>query len=112
MRIHKHMLRAAVCALTFSVFIKPLSDNPYFPIFRDNWWWIFEQDSNFATDIFFISGHQAWDPTGRQITIPMLTGELDLQHLSQAVDTLGLPDPMPTAWRGPGTIPIFITGKL
>jgi hypothetical protein len=112
MRIHKHMLRAAVCALTFSVFIKPLSDNPYFPIFRDNWWWIFEQDSNFATDIFFISGHQAWDVTGRQITIPMLTGELDLQQLSQAVHILGLPDPMPTAWRGPGTIPIFIVGKL
>lgn len=112
MRIHKHMLRAAVCALTFSVFIKPLSDNPYFPIFRDNWWWIFEQDSNFATDIFFISGHQAWDPTGRQITIPMLTGELDLQKLSEATFILDMPNPMPTAWRGHGTIPFFVEGKL
>lgn len=112
MRIHKHMLRAAVCALSFSLLIKPLSDNPYFPIFRDNWWWVFEQDSNFATDIFFISGHQAWDVSSRQITIPMLAGELDLRQLSQAVTTLGEPNPMPTAWQGFGTIPIYTTGKL
>jgi hypothetical protein len=106
------MLRAAVCALSFSLMIKPLADNPYFPIFRDNWWWVFEPDSNFAADIFFISGHQAWDITSRQITIPMLAGELDLRQLSRATQILGQPDPMPTAWQGLGTIPIYTVGKL
>ena len=112
MRIHKHMLRAAIFALSTHIMIQSLSDNPYFPIFWSNTYWIIDKDSYFGAQVFAISGHQAWDRSSRQITIPMLTGELDLRKLSEAITKLGKPDPMPTAWQGYGTIPIYTVGKL
>lgn len=112
MRIDKRMLCALVCTFGMSTIIQPLSDNPYFPIFGRNIYWMVEEDSNFGAEIWAISGHQAWNQSSREITIPMLSGNLDLQQLSQATHKLGIPDPMPTAWQGFGTIPIFTVGKL
>jgi hypothetical protein len=112
MRIDKRVLCALACALGMSTIIQPLSDNPYFPIFGRNIYWMVEEDSNFGAEIWAISGHQAWDQSSREITIPMLSGALDLHQLSEAAHILDLPDPLPTAWQGFGTIPIFTVGKL
>lgn len=112
MRIDTHLLRAAVFALSIHTSIQPLSDNPYFPIFWSPVYWFIDEDSYFGADLFAISGHQAWDRQSRQIPIPMLAGELDLRQLSEATQKLGQPDPLPTAWQGFGTIPIYTVGKL
>lgn len=113
MRINKHMLRASIFALSVSTVIQPLSDNAFWPIFFDRYMdLLVKEDSNFYAEVFALSGHQAWDGSSRETTIPMLSGELDLKTLSRATQILGEPDPLPTAWQGPGTIPIYTIGKL
>jgi len=118
MRILRHMLHAAIVVLSMStIIIRPLSDNPFFPIFGaeifgHNPYWLMEEQSYFGAELFAISGHRAWNQSSRDITIPMLYGELDLRQLSAATQKVGLPNPLPTAWQGLGTIPIFTTGKL
>lgn len=98
--------------LLSSLHVNAIIDNRFLPLYNRQYTRYFNKRSSLASNIFFLTGHNAISQDGNEIGIFEINGRYDLVKVAKALALTGKPNPLKTEWQSAVKLDLDLNGKL